>query len=599
MVEGNKVSSEKVDRRQAFGKWLSTKQTKGPSESSLVDAMETGSRYSLSHKMSNKSFWEMTLPEFEVASSAVLKKRWFRLLYFTAVQTFEKAVVLYKEFLAAEQKNENESDNEPHPTTAEIADLTETDATNQTAQHDEAVKTTADPIKEILKEHYSFGFRFESVRELMRFRQFAEAKSANLPEDDDQLKAMIIASGTVIDDKVFCTGDDLPQLLQRIIDEVFNTGISVAYYDCLLSEKEADFSQYNITSEDMLKEYLKKHVLGYSYSKKFLSRGKKRSEKEAVTDELIRIWGESPVESVDDLNYRLPYIPLSNIWRVISGNDLFVLSSPGKYLFINRFIISPGEEKNILDFVEQACSEDGFASLSDIPLGDIEENNYELPQLAIINAVFKKVLAGKYHLNGRILTKDKPDLNAVSLLKDYLRGKDEVSFEEIADKAYELTGASNRQYAFKALFDEMVRVDTNRFVATRHVSFDVDEIDHILSGFITDHFGAIRDVTTFAMFPICGQAWNHYLLESYCYRYSKAYSLRVIQFNDKNAGIIAEQDCNLPYNEMLAIELVRSDVELTEASAGSYLSNAGYMIKSKFAMLTGILQRANELKRDR
>ena len=114
-------------------------------------------------------------------------------------------------------------------------------------------------------------------------------------------------------------------------------------------------------------------------------------------------------------------------------------------------------KNNILDFVEQACSEDGFASLSDIPLGDIEENNYELPQLAIINAVFKKVLAGKYYLNGRILTKDKPDLNAVSLLKDYLRGKDEVSFEEIADKAYELTGASNRQYAFQALFDEMVR----------------------------------------------------------------------------------------------------------------------------------------------
>ena len=591
MVKGKKANDENVDRRQAFGKWLSTKQTKRSSESSLVDAMDTGSRYSLSHKMSHKSFWEMTLPEFEVASSAVLKKRWFRLLYLTTAQTLEKAVVLYKEFLVAEQNKE--SDSQPQPNT------TETESSDQIEQHEETVTTTVDPIKEILKEHYSFGFRFESVRELMRFRQFAEAISVSIPEDDDQLKAMIIASGTVIDDKVYCTGDDLPQSLQRIIDGVFDTGISVAYYDCLLSEKETAFSQYNITSEEMLKEYLKKHVPGYAYSKKFMTRGKKRTEKEAVTDELIRVWGESPVESVDDLNARLPFIPLSNIWRVISGNDLFVLSSPGKYLFINRFLISPTEEENILEYVEQACSENGFASLSDMPLGDIEENNYELPQLAIINAIFKKVLAGKFHLNGRILTKDKPDLNAVSLLKDYLRGKDEVSFEEIADKAYELTGASNRQYAFQALFDEMVRVDANRFVATRHVNFDVDEIDHILSGFITDHFGAIRNVTTFAMFPVCGQAWNHYLLESYCYKYSKAYRLRVIQFNDKNSGIIVEQDYNQPYNEMLAIELVRSDVELTEAAAGSYLSNAGYMIKSKFAMLTGILQRANELKRDR
>lgn len=454
-----------------------------------------------------------------------------------------------------------------------------------------------DHIKEILKKHFAYGFRFDSVRELMRFRQFAESLGVNLPEEDDQLKQKILASGTVIDDKLFCTEDDLPKILQQIVDEIFDSGISVVYYECLFSEKENVLSSFHISSEELLKEYLKKHVYGYAFSKKFMTRGSKSTEKDAITGELIRIWGDHQVECVDDLNDRLPYIPISNLWRVISGNDLFVSTATGKYLLLDRFRIDAAEEGSILEYVEEACTENGFASLSDVPLGDLEEENYELPLLAIQNAVYKKVLSEKFHLNGRILTKDKPDLDAISLLKEYIQGRDEISFEEVAAKAVEITGTSNRQYAFQALYDEMVRVGHDRFVATRNVSFNVAEIDHLLESFIKDHFGAIRDVTTFVMFPLCGQDWNHYLLESYCYRYSKVYSLRVLQFNDKNAGIIAEKSYTLSYDEMLALELVRSHVDLTESAAGAHFTDTGYMIKSKFGMLPSIVQRAKELER--
>ncbi len=120
------------------------------------------------------------------------------------------------------------------------------------------------------------------------------------------------------------------------------------------------------------------------------SKGSRCSEKDAVTDELKRIWGAHPVESVHRLSDRLPYIPIGNIWRVISGNDLFVLSSEGEYLFIDRFRITKDEEEDILDFVDEICEENGFASLCDVPLGSIEEENYELTQTAIYNAIYKK-----------------------------------------------------------------------------------------------------------------------------------------------------------------------------------------------------------------
>ena len=451
----------------------------------------------------------------------------------------------------------------------------------------------------VLKQHYEYGFKYDSIRELMRFRQFADAMDIELTEDDESLKAAILACGTVIDDKVYCKSDDMPKELQKIIDEVFASGACVIYYESLFEKEQEWMESRVITSADMLKEYLQKNIAGCSYSKKFMVKGNRRSEKEAVTDELKRVWGDCPSNDVNDLGDRLPYIPLSNIWRVISGNDLFVLVSEGKYLFIKRFVITPDEEEDILEFVESACEENGFASLSDVPLGSIEEENYELTQLAIYNAIYKKVLSGRYHLNGKILTKEKTDLDAVALLKQYIKGKDECTFDEVADKVVELTGDTNRQYAFQALYDDMVRVDKNRFVANRFVNFKIDEVDSILSGFISDNFRAIRDVTTFAMFPICGQSWNHYLLESYCYKYSKKYSLHVIHFNDKNAGIIAEKYFNKKYNEMLAIAIARTDVELVPEVIGQYLFNTGYMAKSKYAKLGEIAQRASELRKER
>lgn len=482
------------------------------------------------------------------------------------------------------------------------ADIPEKAAASLGKRHDNQITAPAEANSEIvavLKQHYEYGFKYDSIRELMRFRQFADEMGITLSEEDEALKTSILSSGTVIDDKVYCKNDDMLQELQRIVDDILSSGAVVIYYESLFENKQEWMASHVITSPDMLKEYLQYNISGCSFSKKFMVKGRRCSEKDAVTDELKRIWGAHPVESVYRLSDRLPYIPIGNIWRVISGNDLFVLSSEGEYLFIDRFRITKDEEEDILDFVDEICEENGFASLCDVPLGSIEEENYELTQTAIYNAIYKKVLSGKYHLNGKILTKDKSELDAVMLLKQYIKDKDECTFDEVADKVVELTGGINRQYAFQALYDDMVRVDKNRFVANRLVNFSIDEIDTVLAGFITDNFRAIRDVTTFAMFPLCGQNWNHYLLESFCYKYSRKYSLHVIHFNDKNAGIIAEKDFNKKYNEMLAIALARTDVELSSEVIGQYLFNTGYMAKSKYAKLGEIAQRASELRKER
>ena len=130
------------------------------------------------------------------------------------------------------------------------------------------------------------------------------------------------------------------------------------------------------------------------------------------------------------------------------------------------------------------------------------------------------------------------------------------------------------------------------------MKFDVDAIDEVLSEMIVDRFVAIKEITSFALFPLCGFPWNHYLLESYCYSYSKKFCLKVIGFNDKNAGIIAENDVTDGYNELLSQAAARAKIELSTEAVGQYFFETGYMGKRKFSDLESIVERAKAIRED-
>ena len=478
-----------------------------------------------------------------------------------------------------------------------ISDVIQSDKSDKNLQN--TVSDTDSGISKVMNSHYRYGFKIDSIRELMRFRQFAEKLSVALPDNDAALIAAIKASGTLIDSKVFCKSENLPDELNKIVTSIFSDGISVIYY-CKLFELHSEWmTTHIITSPELLKEYLQKHILNCHFSKTFFTPGSRQTERDAVTDEIIRVWGDSQVRTVDSLSDNLPYIPIGNIWRVISGNDSFVLAEEGTYLYTEKLKISDNEASKIRDYVEKAIISSGFASLNDIPLGDIEEENYEISRIPLLNALYKRLLSADYNLNGTIITKESSSLDAVSLLKNYLKGKEQCTFDELDNELIKLTGRINRQYTFQALYDEMIRVDKDHFVANQKIKFHVSEIDCVISDFITDGFVSLKEITTFAMFPVCGSTWNHFVLESYCYKYSLKYSLHIIHFNDKNVGIIAEKDYDRKYDDMLAIALARSDIDLDSGSAGQYLFDNGYLAKTKYAALERITEQAKQIRKER
>ena len=89
------------------------------------------------------------------------------------------------------------------------------------------------------------------------------------------------------------------------------------------------------------------------------------------------------------------------------------------------------------------------------------------------------------------------------------------------------------------------------------------------------------------------------MLESYCYRFSKKYSLLTKNFNDKNVGIIVKKDSNLSYNEVLVDALVHSRMNLDIDCAAEYLYNNGYIAKKRLGNMEELVTQAKKIKEEK
>ena len=457
----------------------------------------------------------------------------------------------------------------------------------------------------VLREHYPYGFRLESIIDLKRFRRYAEEQNAELPEFDDDLKIEIKKAGVKIEDKVYLIEQNTFLFIRKTIDTLSSDGSKILFYDCIYDSDASGMEEHYITSADHLKAIMKQcrnnifeDCSEIYFAKNFVSLLGEQMEKDAVTVEIQRVWGDSQTRRVDELSEQLPAIPEDYVKRYLSGSTAFVWISDGMYFNMQRFIITEDEKEAILSFVSEECDNKGYASISDVPFGNTEEENYELTTVGLQEAVYNAVLLNKYCLNGKILTRDNKSLDVVTLAKQYLVGKNECTFDEMDKKVEEIAGTRYRYMAYDALYSTMVRVDKNRYVAHKYVKFDVEAIDEILSEMIKDKFLAIKEITSFALFPVCGFPWNHYLLESYCYAYSKRFCLKVVGFNDKNAGIIAENDVTDGYNELLAQAAARAKIELSMETVGQYYFETGYMGKRSFADLESTVERAKVIRED-
>ena len=456
-------------------------------------------------------------------------------------------------------------------------------------------------IIDIMSAHFPNGFRVDSPIELLRFRRFAaEDYVEDISITDEELMKFIASCGMLFDGKVYVIDNETESRIQNKIDLEINNGAEIIFYNSFYARHEEWLFAGSIISEEMLKDILVKLYPKYMHKAKYFSpKAENGKELAKIKNEIMRVWGNDVILNYEQLSGRLPYIPLYKIKHVLAQNSEFIWNSKEVYTHVDKVEVTDEEYAAIADYVAVACRADGYASLNFVPLGEMKECNYELTLTAIHNAVFEIVLADKYDRHGKIITRKGDTLDVLTIMKEYCRMLNKCSIQDLLAFEKKLTGESHRWIPIEVGYSVMVRTDENSFVAERFVHFDTIDIDEALELFVTGDYLPLKSVTTFAAFPHCGQAWNLFLLESYCRRFSNSFRFEALSVNSKNAGAIVRKCCHLSYVQIMADAVAKSDIPFEKTAIKEFLYNNGYIGRRSYAKIDELIEQAKAIRERR
>jgi len=484
---------------------------------------------------------------------------------------------------------------------AETTDHVGKDVVANTSSNTMLEPAFAQMIVDILTTHFSNGFRIGSPIELLRFRRFAAENFGNeIKLTDEELIKSISSCGILFGGKVYVIGNGIESKIRNNVDLEVSNGAEIIYYSSFYARHEEWLFAGGVISEEMLKEILVKMYPKYVHKAKyFLLKTGNGTELSKIKREILRIWGSDVMLNYEQLSERLPYIPLDKIKYVLAQNGDFIWNATGVYTHVSKVDVTDEECVAITDYVEVACQRDGYVSLSDVPLEEIAERNYELSLTAIHNAVFEIVLSDKYDRRGKIITRKGDTLDALTIMKEYCRQLDKCSLQDLLDFERELTGESHRWIPMEAGYSVMVRADEDTYIAEKYVHFDVAGIDSALELLVTGEYLPLKSITTFAAFPHCGQPWNLFLLESYCRRFSDRFRFEVLAVNSKNAGVIVRKSCRLSYPEIMADAAAKSGIPLEKMEVEEFLYDNGYIGKRSYSKTNELIRQAKAIRERR
>ena len=253
----------------------------------------------------------------------------------------------------------------------------------------------------------------------------------------------------------------------------------------------------------------------------------------------------------------------------------------------------------------------GFLHIKELSIEDIVADNYKLEtnsNSALYDAMYYLCLEEDYnrrqdgtltpkHKNAALESGEKTqEISVIERVCQYCLQQEVCSLSEVQKFAEQITPQTARMNAMKALSRTMVRIDVEQYVADKCVSFDVEKIDEVLDAVVTDMYLPLRSFVAFGSFPACGRAWNLFLLESYCRRFSKLFRFDVPAPNKKCAGTVIRRMYTGEYEDLLADALRKNDIPLRASEAGDFLFEAGYLGKIPNAsVLSRILRKAQKI----
>ena len=404
-------------------------------------------------------------------------------------------------------------------------------------------------------------------------------------------------SGIEFNDAIFYMPDKVYSDLNTSVDEILKNN-KLIFYEILWDIHFEWMQSNNISSSELLKKVLQKIYPNFYFATNFFTTLGKKTEIEGILCEIQRVWGQENSREVSDLANDLSYIPEDKILFTLGSNDKYVRISKGKYFDTDFFILSEEQKNKLSEHIDEAISEKKYMFFSDIQIVDLENSYPELNSKNIYELIYKKYLNNLYHKQGNLLSLRTNLIHPEQLLREFCDEKEECTYDEVLDLSNQIQGRKDYQLSYKVLYDSMIRIEKDLYVADDELHFDVKNIDNILYEKIGDSYSAISEVVPLVLFPDCGYRWNHYVLESYCYRFSEKFKLMLLNFNDKNVGFIVNKNLEIKYQDILSEILADEVGKLELDDVGRYLFKFKYTLSKSYKWLPDVIKKAEKIRED-
>lgn len=417
------------------------------------------------------------------------------------------------------------------------------------------------------------GYRNSSNIDFERFKNYYyDEYGEEFEYDANWLKSLIVEEAFVYDDRAYIYSDEVVDRVRFYLEQIDSPCI---FIDTFFNKYSSEFYTNSIFSVEMLREFIEKNFIDISVKWDYIL----KQDNVSPYDLIKEVFSERETWSYDELYERLPYLKMSTIRQTMNSSEYFRVDK-GRYTHIDNIDLPDNEGKKLRIFVENKLAEQDYVVANELDLSKFVELNPHCSFYAVRDAVFYKFLSDSYDKNGQVITRLGVKLRVLSILEQYCRNADFVSFEELnkLESTFDVDGRTHSQCLI-AGNNTMVRVSSELFVSDTYVDFDVERIDVVIELYCHDNFIPLRGITDFSLFPFAGYPWNLFLLESYVRRFSRAFKFDVRAVNSANIGVIVRKSFDYnEYDDILALALAKSLVCLNDKKAvGDFLFENGYI----------------------
>ena len=459
-------------------------------------------------------------------------------------------------------------------------------------------------FSELLIKNFPKGYRIGSPLELRKFKKYWEIMYSNILEmEDENIIKCIKKCGIINDDKVYIPkimlDDNTKVKLFSYINNSFDSGKVILYYESLFKEFSDDFLDCYMYNSNMLKEYLSYMNEGNYYTNiNFIS---KYSNTEINPYNEIKTCLEenrTPMR-YSDIFKILSYIPEKKIKSALAQNSEFISNRREEYFHINIVNLSDDEIEDIAEIIHISINEKDFISGNEL-INSIKQkyhyiidDNSVLSDIGLRNAIGYK-LKDRFSFKGNIISRFGQALSMMEVFADFCKNKVSFTLDELKVLKQEL----DTSIYFDAVYENSLRISKDKFVSKSQAAFQLEKTDEAIDRFCNGDYIAIAKIKQFGSFPDAGFSWNSFLLEHYVAMYSQNYKLIHSTYNEGVCvgGIVKKNSPINTLDELIIDVIAKNGLVLQRDVALQFLCDEGYLARRSYSGIEQALIKAKELR---